>query len=77
MFYRGFIGDSPLPWLHCSWHVVSFFSFLVLFIFSGGLQKTKFFATIARVEMMEDSRFGVVVWIGVPGAAIRTKASNP
>ena len=28
-----------------------FFSFLVLCIFTGGLQKTKFFATIPRVEM--------------------------
>ena len=27
------------------------FSFLVLFIFTGGLQKTKFFATIPRVDM--------------------------
>ena len=29
-----------------------FFSFLVLFIFTRGLQKTKFFATIPRVEML-------------------------
>ena len=29
-----------------------FFSFLVLFIFTGGLQKTKFLATIPRVEMV-------------------------
>ena len=28
-----------------------FFSFLVLFIFTGSLQQTKFFATIPRVEM--------------------------
>ena len=27
------------------------FSFLVLFIFTGGLQKAKFFATIPRAEM--------------------------
>ena len=30
-----------------------FFSFLVLFIFTGGLQKTKFFVTIPRVEMIK------------------------
>ena len=40
-----------LPFLRCSWHVFWFFRFLVLFIFTGGLQKTKFFATIPRVEM--------------------------
>ena len=31
---------------------VGFFSCLVLFIFTGGLQKTKCFATIPRVEMV-------------------------
>ena len=34
--------------LHCSWII-----FLVLFIFTGGLQKTTFFATIPRVEMIQ------------------------
>ena len=43
--------SQPRALLHCSWHVFGFFSFLVLFIFTGGLQKTKFFATIPRVEM--------------------------
>ena len=36
--------------LHCSWYVFWVFSFLVLFIFTGGLQKKQFFATIPRVE---------------------------
>ena len=35
--------------LRCSWPVVRFFSFLVLFIFTGGLQQTKFL--LPRVEM--------------------------
>ena len=43
--------DNYVCNLHCSWHVFWFFSFLVLFIFTGGLQKTKLFATIPRVEM--------------------------
>ena len=34
------------------------FSFLVLFIFTGGLQKTKFLATIPRVEMLCHTFFG-------------------
>ena len=33
------------------------FRFLVLFIFTGGLQKTKFFATIPRVEVISSIRF--------------------
>ena len=37
--------------LHCSWRVFWFFSFLVLFIFTGGLQKPQFLATIPRLEM--------------------------
>ena len=41
-----------LGFLHCSWHVFWLFSFLVLFIFTGGLQKTKFLATIPRVGML-------------------------
>ena len=44
-------GGNLLRILHCSWHVVWIFSFLVLFIFTGGLQKTKCLATIPRVEM--------------------------
>ena len=38
--------------LHCSWRAFWLFSLLVPFIFTGGLQKTKFFATIPRVEML-------------------------
>ena len=37
--------------LRCSW--LMFFGFWVLFIFTGGLQKTKFFATIPGVEMKQ------------------------
>ena len=33
-------GQDPV--FSCSWHVLWFVSFLVLFIFTGGLQKTQF-----------------------------------
>ena len=37
--------------LHCSWHLFLFlFSLLVLFKFTGGLQKAKFIATIPRLN---------------------------
>ena len=51
------------PNLHCSWHDFGFFSFLVLFIFTGGLQK-QFFATIPRVEMKQI--WGVAVTTACP-----------
>ena len=38
-------ASRTLSWLnqlHCSWHVFWFFSLLVLFIFTGGLQNTSF-----------------------------------
>ena len=48
----GWRKGSPCSfYLRCSWQVFWSLSFLVLFIFPGGLQTTKFFATIPRVEM--------------------------
>ena len=35
-------NPKDVAFLRCSWHVFWFFSFLVLFIFTGGLQKTFF-----------------------------------
>ena len=65
-------GESNL---HCSWHVFSFFSyFLVLFIFTGGLQKTKFFATIPRVEMKRPGRH-LKAMIGIMSGAAATQSA--
>ena len=58
--------DSPTK-LHCSWHVCVFFffflRFLVLFIFTGGLQQTKCFS-LPRVEMVSL----IAKWVAHPRA---------
>ena len=46
-------GPPQLAILHCSWHVFLFFC--SVHFYSGGLQKTQFFATIPRVEMNDNA----------------------
>ena len=61
-FHPGSKGNHKEDFAVLGMFFFFFFSLLVLFIFTGGLQKTKFFATMPRVEMKiisVNKRFGL------------------